>query len=475
MAVNNKPGALGTVIAVIARTSELPCRFVRQEPYFILSVGSGSDVFMYKGKNEWVQDEEYIDVGEWDEEVRFDIYDEPEFQVMKFGVFFQHADQVVRIGETEIDLTKVQEQAEHDSWWTLTNDGEYAGKVFIELTFYPMRKRRQRIATQTRPLSSIHHFSDVQSTQPIELQQPMQLQQIQQLYSPAHHSLPKAKPMAMPALPQLPNSARRWSGSVIQGSTFSDLSESSPPLQHCRPIGGVTPIMTLNGPNVQTVGAYPQSPVSPESVDDMSFPHQRRSRTRDVNYYTLLREQQRDRTASAISLPEDRETFVGETVDDPRTKSPSHPSEVADVLSGTSVASQSQSPRRVRRKPVGSSAVVTTTTSASAPTFFSAYDIPLPPSLQRQVPQRRKEYLPSTAHAPELGTPEGYAAVVDSDGVFREQLERQAEEEARARSKRERELARRVLSPGSPALPPKIPLNVSREEFLAFQSGSRVV
>ncbi|KAK9240366.1 hypothetical protein V1525DRAFT_385725 [Lipomyces kononenkoae] len=469
MAVN-KPGALGTVIAIIARTSELPCRFVRQEPYFILSVGSGSDVFIYKGKNEWVRDDEYMDLGEWDEEVRFDIYDEPEFQVMKFGVFVRHADQVVRIGETEIDLAKVQEQAEHDSWWRLTNDGEYAGKVFIELTFYPMRKRRQRSPNQTRSLSSVQR-PPTQPQQSIELQQPMQPQQIQQPYSPTHPFLPKAKPLSMPALPQLPNSARRWSESVLQGPRLSHTPHSSPPLQHHQPIRTATPVMPPNEPNLQIVGAYPQSPVSPTSVDDNSHP--RRSRAHDVNYYTLLRDQQRHSTASSLSLPEDKQSFVCETLDDPSAKSPSHHTELADAFAGMSVASQSV--RRVRRKPVGSPAAVTTATPASAPTFFSAHDIPLPPSLQRQVPQPRTEYLPSTAHAPELGTPEGYAAVLDSDSVFREQIERQAEEEARARSKKERELARRVLSPGSPALPPKIPLNVSREEFLAFQARSRIV
>ncbi|KAK9347537.1 hypothetical protein V1522DRAFT_401217 [Lipomyces starkeyi] len=474
MAVN-KPGALGTVIAIIARTSELPCLFVRQQPYFILSVGSASDLFMYKGKNEWVPDEEYMDLGEWDEEVRFDIYDEPEFQVVKFCVFVRHADQVVRVGETEIDLTKVQQHAEHDAWWSLTNDGEYAGKVFIELTFYPMRKRRQPKATpQTRPISQPPIQHSIRQKQHIELQQPKQPQQVQQPYSPTH-VLPKAKPIPMPTLPQLPCTPRRWSGSAAQRPTFSESPQIPPSLQYHQYIGDDSAAgMPPNRIEMQIVGGYPQSPVSPTTVADNSYHDRDRApgRARDVNYYTLLREQKPHRNASSSSLPpENTQLFGYQPFDDRNATAPPPHTDLADDFAGISIASQST--RRVRRKPVGSPAAVTTV--ASPPKFFSANDIPLPPALQQHIPHRKKEYLPPTAHAPELGTPEGYAAVRDSDRFFREQLEREAEVEARACVKREWELARRVLAPGSPALPPKIPLNVSREEFLAFQTRSRVV
>ncbi|KAK9390477.1 hypothetical protein V1515DRAFT_528359 [Lipomyces mesembrius] len=422
---------------------------------------------MYKGKNEWVPDEEYMDLGEWDEEVRFDIYDEPEFQVIKFCVFVRHADQIVRVGETDIDLTKVQQHAEHDAWWSLTNDGEYAGKVFIELTFYPMRKRRQPKATPiTRPISQPPVRHSITQKQPIELQQPKQPHQVQQPYAPTQ-VLPKAKRMPMPTLPQLPHTPRRWSGSAAQRPTFSETPQITPSLQYHQYTG-----MPPNRPEMQIVGAYPQSPVSPTSVADSSYHDRDRApgRARDVNYYTLLRDQKPHRNASSSSLPENTQPFGGQPIVDSNANAPPSHSDLADDFAGISIALQSA--RRLRRKPVGSPAAITTL--ASPPKFFSANDIPLPPALQQHTPQRKKEYLPPTAHAPELGTPEGYAAVRDSDRFFREQLERQAEVEAKARVKRERELARRVLAPGSPALPPKIPLNVSREEFLAFQTRSRV-
>ncbi|KAK9377051.1 uncharacterized protein V1513DRAFT_437174 [Lipomyces chichibuensis] len=469
----NKPGALGTVIAVIARTSELPCLFVRQQPYFILSVGSASDLFLYKGKNEWVPDEEYMDLGEWDEEVRFDIYDEPEFQFIKFCVFVSHADQIVRVGETEIDLIKVQQHAEHDAWWSLTNNGEYAGKVFIELTFYPVRKRRQSKAIpQTRPISQPPVQHSIRQKQPMELQQPKQPQQVQPPYS-STHVLPKAKPTPMPTLPQLPHTPRRWSGSAAQQPTFSKTPPIPPPLQYHQYIGDDAAMsMSPNRIEMQMVGAYPQSPVSPTTVDDNSYHDEDRApgHARDVNYYTLLRDKKPHRNASSSSLPENPQPFGDQRFADSSGDVPPPHRDLADEFAGISIAPQA---RRVRRKPVGSAAAVTTL--ASRPKFFSASDIPLPPALQQHIPQRKKEHLPPTAHAPELGTAEGYAAVRDSDRFYREQLERQAEEEARSRVKRERELARRVLAPGSPALPPKIPLNVSREEFLAFQTRSRVV
>ncbi|KAK9322064.1 hypothetical protein V1517DRAFT_324524 [Lipomyces orientalis] len=455
MAVN-KPGSLGTVIAVISRTTELSSLFVRQEPYFILSVGSASDLFIYKAKKDWVPDEEYLDLGEWDEEVRFDIYDEPEFQVMKFGVFVRQADHAVLVGETQIDLTRVQDQAEHDAWWSLTNDGQYSGKVFIELTFYPVRKRRQAKATwEAGPLSQ--QLIQPSPRQSLHL---MQSQSLQQPYS-ITHSISKPTPTAMPALPPLPEATRRWSGSAAQRPSFCNTVQSPPPLQYNAMVGHTK--TAVAGPNQQIPGAYPQSPMSAATVDTDN-PQEDRGRARDVNYYTLLREQLPHRAASTSSLPGTIQQFGGEQ--------PFLVGGPANELAGMSIASQSA--RRVRRKPVGSPAVMKTG-PASPQAFFSANDIPLPPALEQQKPQRKKEYLPPTAHAPELGTPEGYAAVVDSDRVFREQLDRAAEAEARARAKKERELARRELAPGSPALPPKIPLNISREEFLALQTPSRVV
>ncbi|KAK9354722.1 hypothetical protein V1523DRAFT_346351 [Lipomyces doorenjongii] len=421
---------------------------------------------MYKGKNEWVPDEEYMDLGEWDEEVRFDIYDEPEFQVMKFCVFVRHADQIVRVGETDIDLTKVQQHAEHDAWWSLTNDGEYAGKVFIELTFYPIRKRRQPKATpKTRPISQPLVQHSITQKHPVELQQ--------QRYAPTQ-VLPQVKPILMPTLPQLTQTPRRWSGSAAQRPTFSETPQITPSLQNHQYLGDDAATgMPPNQLEMQIAGAYPQSPVSPTSVADNSYHDWDHApgRARDVNYYTLLRDQKPHRNASSSSLPEDTQPFGDQPFVDRNANAPPPHTDLADDFAGISIASQSA--RRVRRKPVGSPAAVTTL--ASTPKFFSANDIPLPPALQQHIPQRKKEYLSPTAHAPELGTPEGYAAVRDSDRFFREQLERQAEEEARASVKKERELARRVLAPGSPALPPKIPLNVSREEFLAFQTRSRVV
>ncbi|KAJ8102843.1 hypothetical protein POJ06DRAFT_245786 [Lipomyces tetrasporus] len=419
---------------------------------------------MYKAKNEWVLDEEYLDLGEWDEEVRLDIYDEPEFQVMKFGVFVRQADHAVLVGETEIDLTRVQHEAEHDAWWSLTNDGQYAGKVFIELTFYPIRKRRQAKATwEAGPIPQQH--IQPSTRQSIHL---MQSQSLQQSYS-AIHTLSKPAPTAMPALPPLPEATRRWSGSAAQGPTFCNTVQSHPPLQYHKMIGHTKTVVA--GPDQQIPGAYPQSPMSP-TVDTDNL-HEDRGRARDVNYYTLLREQQPHRAASTSSLPETIQQLAGEQpfLVGP-ANAPSQQTDLARDFAGMSIASQSA--RRVRRKPVRSPAVVTMG-PGSPQVFFSANDIPLPPALEQQKPQRKKEYLPQTAHAPELGTPEGYAAVLDSDHVFREQLDRAAEADARARAKKERELARRELAPGSPALPPKIPLNISREEFLALQTRSRVV
>ncbi|KAG6886054.1 hypothetical protein C0993_004044 [Termitomyces sp. T159_Od127] len=99
---------------------------------------------------------------EWDEELRFTLYEDESSPTitgdgtspkppskdtrgpkkvkggwsMKIACFADDAREPDLIGEADVDLTEVLTKGETDEWFTLMNKDKFAGKVYLELTFW---------------------------------------------------------------------------------------------------------------------------------------------------------------------------------------------------------------------------------------------------------------------------------------------------------------------------------------------------
>lgn len=57
-------------------------------------------------------------------------------KMMKVACYADDAKEPEMIGETDVDLTEVLTKGETDEWFTLNHKGKFAGKVYLELTFW---------------------------------------------------------------------------------------------------------------------------------------------------------------------------------------------------------------------------------------------------------------------------------------------------------------------------------------------------
>ncbi|KAF8897340.1 hypothetical protein BD779DRAFT_368600 [Infundibulicybe gibba] len=154
------PREIGTLIVVILRAAHLPNKrnIGKQDPYCVVSVNGEkrrTKAIRRGGQHP-----------EWDEEIRFTLFEDVEDVLdrtahtdgtppppppkddirgpkrikggksMALACYADDPREPDLIGETTVDLTEVLTKGETDEWFTLSNKDKFAGKVYLELTFW---------------------------------------------------------------------------------------------------------------------------------------------------------------------------------------------------------------------------------------------------------------------------------------------------------------------------------------------------
>ncbi|KAG6832972.1 hypothetical protein H0H92_004856 [Tricholoma furcatifolium] len=151
--MSTTPREIGTLIVVVLKANHLPNKrhIGKQDPYCLVT---------HNGEKRRTK---AIKRGgqhpEWDEEIRFTLYEDtvPDANTtppppppkegkrpklvkggwtMKIACFADDAREPDLIGEADVDLTEVLTKGETDEWFTLMNKDKFAGKVYLELTFW---------------------------------------------------------------------------------------------------------------------------------------------------------------------------------------------------------------------------------------------------------------------------------------------------------------------------------------------------
>ncbi|KAH9482869.1 Ingression protein fic1 [Psilocybe cubensis] len=157
--MTSTPREIGTLIVVVLRANHLPNKrhIGKQDPYCLVTVNGEkrrTKAIKRGGQHP-----------EWDEEIRFTLFEDVEDvlartargtgtppapppkddkkvkkikggKTMKVACYADDPREPDLIGEVEVDLTEVLTKGETDEWFTLTNKDKFAGKVYLELTFW---------------------------------------------------------------------------------------------------------------------------------------------------------------------------------------------------------------------------------------------------------------------------------------------------------------------------------------------------
>ncbi|KAJ7276212.1 hypothetical protein B0H12DRAFT_1084166 [Mycena haematopus] len=152
--MSSTPREIGTLIVVILKANHLPNKrnIGKQDPYCLVSVNGEKQrtkVLKRGGQHP-----------EWDDEIRFKLYEDDTLitngpdgappppppkdgkknikggSIMKLSCFADDPREPTLIGQTDVDLTEVLTKGETDEWFTLMNKDKFAGKVYLELTFW---------------------------------------------------------------------------------------------------------------------------------------------------------------------------------------------------------------------------------------------------------------------------------------------------------------------------------------------------
>ncbi|KAF9535084.1 hypothetical protein CPB83DRAFT_879304 [Crepidotus variabilis] len=153
------PREIGTLIVVVLRANHLPNKrhIGKQDPYCSLTLNGE--------KRRTKADKRGGQHPEWDEEIRFTIFEDLEDLLartakgdgtppppppkdgkkplkikggkrMKVACYADDPREPALIGDCDVDLTEVLTKGETDDWFTLSNKDKFAGKVYLELTFW---------------------------------------------------------------------------------------------------------------------------------------------------------------------------------------------------------------------------------------------------------------------------------------------------------------------------------------------------
>ncbi|PPQ77311.1 hypothetical protein CVT25_010893 [Psilocybe cyanescens] len=157
--MSSTPREIGTLIVVVLRANHLPNKrhIGKQDPYCLVTVNGEkrrTKAIKRGGQHP-----------EWDEEIRFTLFEDVEDvlartargtgtppmpppkddkkikkikggKTMKVACYADDPREPDLIGEVEVDLTEVLTKGETDEWFTLTSKDKFAGKVYLELTFW---------------------------------------------------------------------------------------------------------------------------------------------------------------------------------------------------------------------------------------------------------------------------------------------------------------------------------------------------
>lgn len=128
---------IGTLVVVIDRAKNLPNRKTigKQDPYCAAKLG--------KEARKTATDRRGGQTPRWDQELRFTVYDSPDYYQLKVMIFNDDK-KTDLIGESWVSLKEVIKQGggQKDIWQHLSCKGKYAGEVRIEITYYDSRPRQ---------------------------------------------------------------------------------------------------------------------------------------------------------------------------------------------------------------------------------------------------------------------------------------------------------------------------------------------
>ncbi|KAF7313645.1 Calcineurin temperature suppressor Cts1 [Mycena chlorophos] len=163
------PREIGTLIVVVLKAQHLPNKrhIGKQDPYCLVSVNGQKQrtkVIKKGGQHP-----------EWDDELRFTMYEEDADTTvgpngsppppppkdgkrkiqggttMKLSCFADDPREPDLIGQADVDLTEVLTKGETDEWFNLANKDKFAGKVYLELTFWSNEPAPEKKVIQARP------------------------------------------------------------------------------------------------------------------------------------------------------------------------------------------------------------------------------------------------------------------------------------------------------------------------------------
>ncbi|OIW23493.1 hypothetical protein CONLIGDRAFT_131929 [Coniochaeta ligniaria NRRL 30616] len=137
---------IGTLVLVVDRAKNLPNRKTigKQDPYCAARLGKEA-----KKTNTDIRGGQ---TPRWDQELRFNVHDSPDYYQLKVSVFNDDK-KTELIGESWIDLrdTIVSGGGQTDIWHQLTCRGKYAGEIRIEITFYDSRPKPEKPVIKAKP------------------------------------------------------------------------------------------------------------------------------------------------------------------------------------------------------------------------------------------------------------------------------------------------------------------------------------
>ncbi|KXJ90866.1 hypothetical protein Micbo1qcDRAFT_163524 [Microdochium bolleyi] len=140
---------IGTLVLIVDRAKNLPNRKTigKQDPYVAARLG--------KEAKKTTTDIRGGQTPRWDQELRFDVHDSPDYYQLKLSVFNDDK-KTDLIGETWIDLRDiiVPGGGQNDHWHTLNCKGKYAGEIRIETTFYDSRPKPDKPVPAPRAAAS---------------------------------------------------------------------------------------------------------------------------------------------------------------------------------------------------------------------------------------------------------------------------------------------------------------------------------
>ncbi|CAA7259512.1 unnamed protein product [Cyclocybe aegerita] len=171
------PREIGTLVVIIIRANHLPNKrhIGKQDPYCLVTVNGEkrrTKAIKRGGQHP-----------EWDEELRFTLFEDVDDvlartahgdstppppppkdgkrtksikggKTMKLACYADDPREPDLIGETDVDLTEVLTKGETDEWFTLTNKDKFAGKVYLELTFWSNEPPPEKKVTPKPPKSN---------------------------------------------------------------------------------------------------------------------------------------------------------------------------------------------------------------------------------------------------------------------------------------------------------------------------------